>query len=390
MGIDIERILAGSIERGELIGAAAAVITPEGTFSGAAGEAGAGVPMTAGTLVSIASMTKPVTGVAAMQLVEQGRLDLDAPCGDLVPYLGGGEGEGGGEGNVKVFAGYDAAGRPVLRPPARPVTLRHLLTHTSGFGYDFTDDRLARYLAETHRPSVMDGTRAWYQQPLLFDPGDEWRYGIGIDWVGQVIEAATGTRADEYVTAAVLEPLGMADSSFYLPADRADRAASVYRRTPDGLLETEYSLKSDAEVVLAGGAMYSTALDYLRFARFMLTDGEMDGTRLVSAETMASMAANHIGDLAATGWRTGNPQASNDVDFFRGTSGKWGLTYLINTEATPEGRSPGSLAWAGIANTYFWVDRARQIAGVFVTQLLPFWDGYALDAFRAVERAAYA
>lgn len=380
MGIDIEGILGGPVERGELIGAAAAVVTPEGSFSGAAGQANLDMPMAADTVVWIASMTKPVTAVAAMQLVEQGKLDLDAPCGELVPFLG----------EVQVLDGTDASGKPILRPPLRPVTLRHLLTHTSGFGYDFTDARLARYLADMGYTDLPEGSRLFYQQPLLFDPGEEWRYGIGIDWVGQVIEAVTGTRADEYVTAAVIEPLGMTDSSFSPPAGRDARAAAMYRRTDGGLVPVPFSLQADPEVVLAGGAMTSTAVDYLRFARLFLGDGEVDGTRLLAPETVASMASNQTGDLQISGWRTANPRASNDVDFFPGAVQHWGLSFLINAEASPEGRSPGSLAWAGIANTYFWIDRARQIAGVFATQVLPFFDRYALDAFRAVERAAYA
>jgi methyl acetate hydrolase len=377
---EIDRLLEEAVNRGDLTGVAAAVVTPKGTYVGVAGQVAEGAPMKPDTIVWMASMTKAVTALAAMQLVEQGRVELDAPCGDLVPYLA----------EVAVLDGFAEDGEPLLRPPARPVTLRHLLTHTAGFGYDFTDARLARYLREQAVPSTIGGTRAAFEQPLLFDPGERWTYGLSIDWAGQVVEAVTGTRIDRYVESAVLEPLGMHDSGFHRDAGRRARTASMHRRTPEGLVPVPFEILEDPEFVLAGGGLYSTVSDYLRFARLILAGGELDGVRVLSAETVRTMAANHIGELTAPGWRSANPVLSNDVDFFPGMVQRWGLSFLINAEATPEGRAPGSLAWAGLANTYYWIDPTRQVAGVFATQVLPFFDRPALDTFRAVERAAYA
>jgi methyl acetate hydrolase len=378
--IDIDGILGAAVARGDLLGASAAVVTPAGISVGSAGESAPGRAMVPDTVVWIASMTKAVTGLAAMQLVEAGQLDLDAPAGEIVPYLG----------EVAVLDGYAEDGSPVLRAPARPVTLRHLLTHTSGFVYDWIDPRMDDYLTKLDRPRQPSGLRAAYEQPLLFDPGERWSYGIGIDWVGQMIEAVTGLRADAHVAAAILEPLGMADSGFHRSAAQRARTAAMHRRGDDGLALIPFEPAEDPEFVLAGGGLYSTATDYLRFARLILGGGELDGVRIVSPETVRLMGQNHIGALSADGWRTNSPASSNDVSFFPGTVHQWGLSFLLNTEPTAEGRSAGSLAWAGLANTYYWIDPARQVAGVFATQLFPFFDGPSLEAFHAVERATYA
>jgi CubicO group peptidase (beta-lactamase class C family) len=378
METELDQILGEAVDRGDLIGAAMAVSTPRGAYAGAAGQRSEGAAMTPDTIVWIASMTKAVTAVAAMQLVEQGLVELDAPCGDLVPYLA----------DVEVLDGFSDGGEPLLRPPKRPVTLRHLLTHTAGFGYDFTDARIARYVAEQGVPSTIDGSTASYEQPILFDPGDRWAYGINIDWAGQVIEAVTKTRLDEYLRSAIFDPLGLDDTGFRRDADRRDRTADMYLRTPDGLVQIPFELNEDPEFLMGGGGLYGTVVDYLRFLRMMLGGGELEGTRVVTAETVRTMAANHVGDLIVGGWQTANPVLSNDVDL--GTGQQFGLSFLINSEPTPEGRAAGSLMWAGLANSYYWIDLTSKVTGVFTTQILPFFDGPALNTWRAVERTVYA
>jgi len=378
MEAELDQVLGEAVDRGGLIGAAVAVSTPRGAYAGAAGQRSEGATMTPDTIVWIASMTKAVTAVAAMQLVEQGFVELDAPCGDLVPYLA----------DVEVLDGFADGGEPLLRPPKRPVTLRHLLTHTAGFGYDFTDARIARYVAERGMPSTIDGSTASYEQPILFDPGDRWVYGINIDWAGQVIEAVTKTRLDEYLRSAIFDPLGLDDTGFRRDAERRDRTADMYLRTPDGLVQIPFELNEDPEFLMGGAGLYSTVVDYLRFLRMMLGGGELEGTRVVTAETVRTMAANHVGDLIVRGWQTVNPVLSNDVDL--GPGQQFGLSFLINSEPTPEGRAAGSLMWAGLANSYYWIDLTSKVAGVFTTQILPFFDGPALDTWRAVERTVYA
>ena len=378
METELDQILGEAVDRGDLIGAAVAVSTPRGAYAGAAGQRSEGAAMTPDTIVWIASMTKAVTAVAAMQLVEQARVELDAPCGDVVPYLA----------NVQVLDGFADDGAPLLRPPKQPVTLRHLLTHTAGFGYDFTDARIARFVAEQGLSSTVEGSTASYEQPLLFDPGERWAYGINIDWAGQVIEAVTKTRLDEYLRSAIFDPLGLDDTGFRRDADRRDRTADMYLRTPDGLVQIPFELNEDPEFLMGGGGLYGTVVDYLRFLRMMLGGGELEGTRVVTAETVRTMAANHVGDLIVGGWQTANPVLSNDVDL--GTGQQFGLSFLINSEPTPEGRAAGSLMWAGLANSYYWIDLTSKVTGVFTTQILPFFDGPALNTWRAVERTVYA
>jgi CubicO group peptidase (beta-lactamase class C family) len=378
--VELDQVLTAAIESGELRGLAASVATPRGIWEGAAGLAAAERPMTVDTVMWIASMTKPVSAVAVMQLVESGVLDLDAPAGDLVPYLA----------EVQVLEALAQDGTPALRPPKRPVTLRHLLTHTAGFGYEFTDATLARLAAGAPGPAPAMGSRASYETPLLFDPGERWLYGIGIDWAGQVLEAATGQRLDSYLQRAIFDPLGMADTGFRVSPEGRARRAAMHARTEDGLTPIPFELPEDQEMAWAGGGLYSTVVDYLKFVRMLLGRGTLGGERLLKSETVATMAVNHIGELEAGGWRTVDPAVSNDVEFYPGMPNHWGLSFLINTGLTPEGRSPGSLAWAGLANTYFWIDLARSVGGVFATQVLPFFDQPSVDVFRNLERTTYS
>ena len=377
---NLQEVLRAAVQSGELRALAAGIVTPSGIWTGAAGRASDERSMSPDTVVWIASMTKPVAAVAAMQLVESGVLDLDSPAGDLVPYLN----------QVQVLDGTVSERPPTLRPPTRAVTLRHLLTHTAGFGYDFTDPTLARLAADTSAAAPAPGSRASYETPLMFDPGERWLYGTSIDWAGQVVEAATGERLDSYLQREVFDPLGMTDTGFGLNAERRARGATMSARTAEGLAPIPFELPADPEMAFAGGGLYSTVADYLKFVRMLLGHGTLEGRRLLRAETVASMAENHIGELDAGTWRTANPALTNDVEFYPGMRMHWGLSFLINTGTTPEGRSPGSLAWGGLANTYFWIDLARQVGGVFATQVLPFFDQPSLEAFRTLERTAYS
>ncbi len=371
----IDQVLSAAVDSGELMGVVAGAWTSEGVaYLRAFGESGAGRAMTTGTVMWIASMTKAVTATAVMQLVERGELDLDEPLGPLVPYLG----------EVEVLDGFEADGTPRLRPPARPVTARHLLTHTAGFGYDFADATLARYVQSRSRPaSATEG----FQVPLLFDPGARWCYGVNIDWAGKVIEAVTGERLDAALASMVFDPLGMNDTGFVRTPDQLERSAEMHLRTEDGLVAIPFDLSADPEFLMGGGGLFSTVGDYLRFTRMILGRGTLDGARVLAPETVDLMARNQLDVLPVTGWQSANPTMSNDVDLTVDGPQGWSLSFLVNREATPEGRSAGSLAWAGLANTYYWVDLERQTTGVFATQVLPFYDAPARAAFRAFEAA---
>jgi CubicO group peptidase (beta-lactamase class C family) len=338
------------------------------------------VAMTPDTVVWIASMTKAITATAAMQLVERGKLALDGPAVTVVPELGA----------AKVLEGFDAAGQPRLRAPKRPITLRHLLTHTAGYGYEIFSAAIAQYQTATGTPGITTCTNAALTTPLLFDPGDRWEYGINIDWAGKMVEAVSGQRLDRYFEQNIFGPLGMRDTSFKLSPSQQSRLASVHQRGADGTLAPiEFGLPQEPEFLMGGGGLYSTAGDYLRFAQMIMRDGALDGAAVLRPETVAQMAQNHIGQLESGVLQTAMPELSRDVDPFPGMSKKWGLSFLINTEQSPTGRSAGSLYWAGLANTYFWVDRRKKVCGVFLSQVLPFFDETAAGLFATFETEIY-
>jgi methyl acetate hydrolase len=329
----------------------------------------------------IASMTKAVTSAAAMQLVEQGKLSLDDPIGKLLPDLA----------SPQVLEGFDAQGEPVLRPATRPITLRHLMTHTAGFCYDLWNADMGSYMEKKGVPGIISCKNDALKTPLATDPGTRWEYGINIDFVGKAVEAASGKRLDAYLRDHMFAPLGMNDTGFKITDDMRKRLVGAHARGPDGTLSPlPFELEQDPEFHMGGGGLYSTAPDYIKFCQMILNKGRGGGNQLLKPETVALMAQNNMGDLVVTKMVSAAAIYTNDVDLYPGMVKKWGLSFLINTQATPEGRSPGSLAWAGLANTYFWIDPARDVAGVILMQLLPFADGPSLEAFAAFERGVYA
>ena len=379
----IDTILSQAVGAKSVPGVVAVAATERGVvYEGAFGqrEVGKPAPMTLDTVVWIASMTKAITATAAMQLVERGKLSLERPAGEVVPEIGA----------AKVLEGFDAAGQPRLRAPKRPITLRDLLTHTAGFSYEIWNPSIAQFQQVTGTPGITTCTNAALGTPLVFDPGDKWEYGINIDWVGKMVEAMSGQKLDRYFQDNIFGPLGMTDTSFKLSASQRARLASVHQRGADGALAPiEFSLPENPEFLMGGGGLYGTAGDYLTLCRMILQDGALNGAQVLRRDTVALMAQNHIGALEIGVFKTAIPPLSNDVELFPGMSKKWGLSFLINTETAPTGRSANSLAWAGLANTYFWIDRAKRVCGVFLSQLFPFYDGIAIDLFGKFETAVY-
>jgi methyl acetate hydrolase len=379
----IDAIFSEAVESKKMPGIVAMAATDKGVlYQGAFGrrELGKDAAMTLDTVVWIASMTKAITATAAMQLVERGKLALDAPASQLAPGLA----------KAQVLEGFDAAGQPRLRAPKRPITLRQLLTHTAGFGYEIWRSEIARYQTATNTPGITTCTNAALTTPLLFDPGEGWEYGINIDWAGKMVEAASGQRLDAYLQSNVLGPLGMKDTSFKLSPSQRARLASVHQRDDKGALAPiEFALPEDPEFHMGGGGLNGTAPDYLAFAQMIMHGGRFNGVQILLPETVDQMAQNHIGALEIGPMKTAMPGLSNDVELFPGMSKKWGLSFLINTAQAPTGRSAGSLAWAGLANTYFWIDRRKQVCGVFLSQLLPFYDHTAIDLLTRFETEVY-
>ncbi len=379
----IDTLLRKAVESRAMPGVVAAAATDKDiVYEGAFGkrELGKDAPMTQDTVVWIASMTKAITAAAAMQLVEKGVLNLDRPARDIVPELD----------QAKVIEGFDSSGKPRLRAPARPITLRHLLTHTAGFSYEIWNPAVAQYQTATGTPGITTCTNAALTTPLMFDPGDRWEYGISIDWAGKMVEKASGAKLDQYFRENIFQPLGMKDTSFKLSPSQRGRLASVHQRGADGMLAPiEFELPQDPEFLMGGGGLYGTAADYLAFARMIMLDGALHGAHVLKPETVALMVQNSIGNIEIGAFHTVAPSLSNDVELFPGMSKKWGLSFLINTAKAPTGRSAGSLAWAGLANTYFWIDRTRRVVGVFLSQVLPFYDATAIDLFGQFETEVY-
>ena len=336
--------------------------------------------MTLKTVFWIASMTKAVVSVAAMQLVEQGRLSLDGPISETMPALRA----------PMVLRGFDAAGVPQLRPAQRAITLRHLLTHTSGYGYDTWNAELVRIHQHFGTERIPTNWSDVERTVLLFEPGTRWNYGISTDLVGKAVEIAAGQTLDAYLRDHVLAPLGMHDTGFLLTTSQLARKARVHARGPDGVLRPiDHASGETLSFCLGGGRLCSTGPDFLQFLRMVLGGGSLGGVQILRPDTVAEMGRNQIGDLTVSTLQSGVPERSNDANLFPGMVQKWGLGFLINTEPGPAGRSAGSLAWAGLGNTYFWIDPARKIAGVLMTQILPFADPAALDLLATFERAVY-
>jgi methyl acetate hydrolase len=381
---EIDQILRQKCEAREIPGVVAMAATgSEVIYQGAFGKRDLSTddPMTADSVFWIASMTKAITTAAGMQLVEQGKLSLDEPIGKVLPDLAA----------PQVLEGFDANGEPKLRPATKPITLRHLMTHTAGFAYNMWSGECAQYLEKTGTPAITTCQNAALQTPIMTDPGTRWEYGTNIDFVGKAVEAVSGKRLDAYLRDHMLAPLGMNDTAFKISDSMRKRLVGMHARGEDGsLAPIPFELEQEPEFHMGGGGLYGTAADYIKFTQMILNKGRGNGNQLLKPETVALMSQNNIGELSMGKMITVAPMYTNDVDLYPDIVKKWGLSFLINTAKTPEGRSAGSLAWAGLANTYFWIDPARDIAGVILMQLLPFADAKCLEAFAGFERGVYA
>lgn len=379
----IDAVLNQAVESGGIPGVVAMAANENGiVYQGAAGKRGdaAAPTMTTDTVFRIASMTKAIASVASMQLVEQGKLSLDEPLGDKVPQLA----------NRQVFEGFDANGDPKLRPATRPVTLKQLLTHTAGYCYDIWNADFGKFVQQSSIPSFNDGGDGFLDSPLVFDPGERWEYGISTDWVGRVVERLSGQNIADYCHEHIFEPLGMTDTGFSVTPPQQSRLVNVCHRQDDGSCkQIEFQLPLDERFYSGGAGLYGTAGDYTAFVQMLLNGGTHNGAQVLKPETVALMSENHIGKLSVGVATSAVPFLSNDIEFFPGMEKKWGLGFLINTQPLATGRSAGSLSWAGIFNSYYWIDPAKKVTGVIMMQLLPFFDAKALQVLERFEKAVY-
>jgi CubicO group peptidase (beta-lactamase class C family) len=329
--------------------------------------------MTADAIFNIASMGKALTSVAAMQLVEAGRLSLDDPAAKYLPELA----------NIPVIESLDpATGAAKLRPPSSAITVRQLFTHTSGLGYSLWSDTLKKFKPRAGETFPIG--------PLLFEPGTQWSYGTGVDQLGRVVEKISGQNLEAYFRAHIFAPLGMDDTFYNVPAAKHARVVNSHQRGPDGsLVENKRGTPPVRTSFNGGGGLYSTAGDYLKFLRMLLNGGELDSKRILTRETVALMIQNHIGAVRARALKSTQPGGSSDFTFIDDGHDQWGLGFLITTRPVSGKRAAGSLSWGGISNTYFWFDPARGVAGVIMMQFRPFADAKALGVYDTFERGVY-
>jgi len=365
----LDTVLRTAVEQRRVPGVVAMVATTDAVaYQGAFGLSKDGI-------FAIASMTKPVTSVAVMQLVEAGKVKLDEPAATYLPELG----------TVQVLEGGG------LRPPKTKVTVRQLLTHSSGFAYEFLDKELYDYVGKGKVPSVTAGGDGFLKAPLLFDPGTRWEYGISTDWLGKLVEKVSGQTLEAYFRQRVFEPLGMEDTFFNVPPDKQPRLVPLHQRKEDGTLaEQARPPAKPVEFLSGGGGLHSTAADYLKFTRAMMADGRLGPRRILTPESVALMGRNQIGELGLRPVTSFMPQLVKDGAKMPGLPDKFGLGFALNTQPLEKGRGANTISWAGIYNTFFWIDRDKKVCAVLMTQMLPFLDDGPQALVDDFDRAVYA
>ncbi|MEM9012338.1 MAG: serine hydrolase domain-containing protein [Pseudomonadota bacterium] len=377
----LQTLLDRMVAEGDLPFAVAMTGNAAGTtWSGAAGEAAPGKAAGLDTVFRIFSMTKAIGSTAAMILIDRGTLKMETPVAEVLPAWK----------DMQVLEGWEGE-NPRLRAPKEEATVRHLATHTSGLVYEFWNADMPRYLEATEHPTILTGLKTGLHYPLMFDPGARWDYGIGIDWLGQVVEAVDGRRIDQFCQEEIFGPLGMTDTVFEPDAGRTARLAQPKIRGEDGqFADHEISPPPNPEVYGMGHCLYGTAPDYLRFLRMFLNRGSLDGNRVLSEGAVDRMLANQIGDLRVPRMETVVPALTADCELFPGTEKTHSFGFLRTEADVPGMRSAGAQGWAGVLNTHYWFDPARDVAAVLMTQSLPFVEPRYAKQYEAFERATYA
>lgn len=382
----LDALLAEAVSTGAVPGIAAVVSTPDGVaYEGAAGRLRAGDDSAPAvgpdTVFRLASMTKAMASVAALQLIEDGRLTLGTAVQDVLPEFG----------QLQVLEGFDGD-TPRLRAPSRPPTIQDLLTHTAGLGYFFTNADLLKWHEVTGTPNVLTGLRAGLMTPLIHDPGTVWEYSIATDWLGLVVEEVAGSTLDAVLQERVFGPLGMTDATFRPTEEQRARTMAIHARLPDGSLTiAPIDLPADPEFMAGGSGAYATARDHGRFLRALLRGGELDGARILSPESVELMFTEFLDGIEqpAEGIVSAVPGLSNDVPALPIEQG-WGLGLHLSHESIPGMRAAGSGDWAGLFNCYYWIDRTTGVSAALLTQVLPFFDAQIVGTLVNFELALYA
>jgi CubicO group peptidase (beta-lactamase class C family) len=332
-------------------------------------------PMSRDAIVQIFSMTKPITGVALMTLYEQGKFQLDDPVSKYAPELA----------NLRVYAGADASGAPILVQPHRPMTIRDLTRHTSGLATD-GDNPAVKALLAAADPLNRTNTLTQMAQkfgtvPLWFHPGEKWAYGPSVDVQAFLVERISGRPFDRYVREHVLDPLRMRETRYFVPERDRERLAAVYQRSESGVLtrapdESALAFNTQHWALTPGGfGLTSTLEDYMRFARMLLNGGELDDVRILRPETVRLMATNQLSDsVTDRAWLPSKGQVGFGIDF--------AVRVRPPASAAENNGVVGEFFWDGAASTLFWVDPVNQLAAVLFVQLVPFDQVHLHKSFR--------
>jgi CubicO group peptidase (beta-lactamase class C family) len=379
----IDTLLERSCADGVVPGVVAMVADRDGVlYEGVAGRLRVGddAPASTDTMFRIASMTKALTSVAALRLIEQNRLALDQEVAAVIPAFG----------ELQLLEGFDDD-EPRLRDLSRRPTIQHLLTHTSGLSYWFSNIDLKKWHDLTGAPDPFSGMRRCLDIPFVAEPGERWEYGVNTAWLGLVVEAVAGETLADYLVREVFAPLGMTDTTFTPTAAHRQRLMDVHERTSDGgLAPSTIDLPQEPELAFGGEGAYSTAGDYMRFLRALLRGGELDGARILAPETVALMFTDHLeGAPLPEIMRSAVPELTNDVPSLPFRQG-WGLGLHLTLEDIPGMRKAGSGDWAGLFNSYYWIDPATGVTAAIFTQLLPFFDGRMVQTLLQFEESVYA
>lgn len=380
------RVLDLAVDRGDLTFASGLVGDRGGALMvHAAGNRDADKSLPAGqdSIFAIASMTKLVTTVAALQLVEVGQLDLDKPINHYLPELD----------SLAVLQGFRDDGEPVYEPASRAPTARELITHTSGFVYSIWNEDAFSLQSKGLASGVGSG-RKILNAPLAFQPGTDWEYGISTDWLGYLVEQLSGQRLMGYFSEHIFKPLDMLDTTFEFEAEKMGRAVFMMARVEGELVSSPAMQPTpespgSADFYGGGGGLYSTLADYSQLLTALLNNGQGANGAILQPQTVEAMFQHQIGDLGIKPCPSQMPALSHDLDVGFGAPATWGLGLLLHTAGTANGRSAGAGSWAGLFNSYFWIDRERDLFGIFATQVLPFLDPKAVATLTAFERAIY-
>jgi CubicO group peptidase (beta-lactamase class C family) len=370
----LTKFLEEATSRGDVPGVVVTVVNKDGVlYHEAFGKSSTlrSTPMAKDTLFNIASMTKAITSAAIMMLADEGKLKLDDDVAKYLPKYK----------DPVVISKFNAAdGSYETRPAKRPITIRHLLTHTSGIGYGFSSQTVATLTQKTGKTEL--------DLPLLFEPGESWAYGASTRVLGQVVETISGQKLDAFLESRILKPLGMQDTSYLVPQSKYPRVVAVNQRGTDGKFTERPGQATIPAQVQGDGGLYSTAGDYGLFLRMLLNGGRLGSARILNDKTVKTMFENHTGSVVVQPQQSTNLSLSRNFPIGAGED-KWGLGFQLANAKHPNMRAPGSGTWAGIFNTHFFIDPTRQIGVVVMMQTLPFYDEASMKVYSGVEEIVY-